>query len=711
MPNLIELQRDHVVSILNAVVASNSIKFLVVDEFVEKLLEYIFESPNELLKYVTSVDRIDSPKRQGQQSVDVIYLLQPTKFNMKCMDADFQSIPPKYKTPHIRFLAPSEKHVVTYFSSLKYITRYMQNVSEVNLSFIPKEAQYFQTIGTDKPLQIFFNPNCLDLIEKHVSKAMSSLLNLCIITGEYPIIRYSKATESQLELSQASRLAEKLAKNFQYKLDEYARSHEDFPPPSTRPRAILVVTDRTLDQFSPILHDFSYQAMAYDVVPDIDVRTDIYHYTAENEKGDQEAKESELTDLKDPDWVELRHQHIISANEYLAGKIKEMIAKNPLLVDRSKVKNTTDLLSVVAHLKDFDEERRRMVLHKILIEECLSINQKRKLAELAEVEQNLAGFGFDINGEKSRHITDSLLRALLSRDTDITDRVRYIIIYALYRGGLIEDDFKKLLSFAAITEEHDYFDRFLTLFKNFNFIGFRLIKEQPKDKPFQKEWFHDSITKDPSVYTTSRFVPAASNIISKLIANPLLLSEEAFPFVKDKPIEILDEEAKEIADASAGPQTSASLRNPRHRAAWTKTNNVLQSNQPRQRFFFYTIGGITYPEIKAAYDQANLKNRDVFIGSDGILTPSSFMKSIEFVTKPRDFLGLKDDAKEEEDIPSFLLSSLRPVSAPVSHIHKRSEMPQSSRPVIKSAPVEPASPKKEEKKRSKFSRFLRKDKK
>lgn len=81
-----------------------------------------------------------------------------------------------------------------------------------------------------------------------------------------------------------------------------------------------------------------------------------------------------MVDLYDPDWIDLKHQHIMDANEYIQGRIKELIAKNPLLVDRSNVKNTTDLLSVVAHLKDFDEERRRLILHKTLVDECLGEN-------------------------------------------------------------------------------------------------------------------------------------------------------------------------------------------------------------------------------------------------------------------------------------------------------------------------------------------------
>lgn len=712
MSDLIELQKKYVLDILDKIETAHNIKFLVIDSVVEHIFGYLFKDPHELLSHVTSVDKIDSRNRKGQQGMDVIYMVQQSKFNMNCMNADFAAGGSKYKSAFIRFLPSPDSHLVQYFNDLRYLPQYLNDVSEVKIGFVPREAQFFQTINIDKPLQIFYNQHCNDLIEKNLKRTVESLLNICIITGEYPIIRYSKANESQLKTTPAAKLAEKLAFLFQHYLDTYTREHVDFPPESNRPRAVMIITDRTLDPFSLFLHDFSYQAMAYDVAPGIDFRTDMYHYKAENELGEMEDKESKLTDLFDPDWVELRHQHIVDSNDYLGGKIKEMIAKNPLLVDRSKVKNTSDLLSVVAHLKDFDEERRRMILHKTLIEECLTINQSRTLAELADTEQTLASFGIDANGQRTKHITDIFLEMLLSRKANETDKVRYIIIYALYRGGIVETDFIKLLSYAGITQEHERFNDFLTTFKNFNQLAYTLVKNKPHDKPFNREWFHDSVVKDPTVYNTSRFIPASGNIISKIIANPLLLSEDAFPYVKDKPIELLDEDDRRMFDISARAQSSTSLRNQRHKASWTTTTNITRVEEKRQRFFYYSIGGITHSEIKAAYDQSRLKNKDVFIGSDSILTPLATMTSIEYITKPRDFLQLKDDTKEDDTVPDYLMADLKPVAKPVSHIqyHSKNEPvgPTNTQQVVHQKATEPEQ---KEKKKSKLSRFLKRDKK
>lgn len=671
-----------------------------IDETVEELIDSLFVDRNELLSIVTAVDRIDGSKRKGQPSVEVVYMLQPTKFNINCMDADFSNRPPKYKRAHVRFLPGFEEHLVKYFHSKRYLPQYIGSLGEIKCAFIPKEPLFFETMNIDQPLQIYYNKSCVNLIERNIKRTVQSLLNLCIITGEYPVVRYSEPSPELYQTSTATILAKKVAFEFQESLDDYARKNENFPPPSSRPRSVFIITDRSLDLFTLVLHDFSYQAMAYDLVPEVDTRTDTYHYQAENEVGEKEDKTAKLVDLLDPDWVELKHQHIIDASEYLTAKVNELIAKNPLLVDRSNIKTTTDLLSVVAHLKDFDEDRRRIILHRTLIDQCLSINDQRHLAELADFEQNLAGFGHDANGDKCKNLTENLLEVLLSKDANITDKIRYIISYALYRGGLIELDFVKLLSFIGVNSGHTFFQHFMTLFKNFQHLGFRLIKENPKDKPFKKEWFHESIVNDPNTYNTSRFVPCAGNILSKVITNPLLLNEDAFPYVKDKPIDVMETDS---SDSSAFAYSSTSLRNPRHKASWTR--NASQFKAPRQRFFYYVVGGITYPEIMAAYLQTRLKNKDVFIGSDGIFTPLEIMQGIEKLSEPREHLSLKDDQKEDERVPEHLFD--RAVTSPAVNQHVHTVSHQRSKADAKPQMPAPQPTENKEKKRSKLKKFLR----
>ncbi|CDO94010.1 unnamed protein product [Kluyveromyces dobzhanskii CBS 2104] len=699
MSDLIELQKNLIVNTLQEVHTQHDIKFLVIDDFVDDLLDSLFADRNELLTFVTAVDRIDSPKRKGEPSVEVIYLLRATKFNINCMDADFGNHTPKYKRAHIRFLSEFPQNLVEHFNKRRYVTSNTADLKIVNCAFTPKEFQYFETHGIDRPLQVFYNPTCKSLIDIGIYKTVQSLLNVCIITGEYPIVRYSEPTAEEYALNEATLLAKRVAIAFQQELDNYTRDHSDFPPQSSRPRAIMLITDRVLDLFSPVLHDFTYQAIAYDVSKSINTNTNVYSYQVENEAGTMEPKKSVISDLVDPDWVTMKHLHIVDASEYLTSKVNELIAKNPLLVDRGNVKDTSDLLNVVAHLKDFDEERRRIALHRTLLDECFEHSKTCNLAEHAEIEQILAGFGTEFDGEKCKHITEKFIEHLSDSNSGVTDKVRYIIEYALYRGGIIELDFIKLLAFIGIDKSNTWFSHFMQLFKNFNYLGFKLMKDRPKDKPFQKEWMHDTIVNDSTIYQTSRYIPSAGILLGKVITNPLLLKEEQFPYVKDKPIELLEADiANSLSMKSAQP---ASLRNPRHKAAWAKTTTHPKGN--RQRFFFYVIGGVTHSEIRACCEQSKLNNKDVFIGSDSIWTPLKFMSNVEDLTKPRELLRLIYDVPVREEPPEFLTASNPTNVAAPKHVHTVSKSQPSRTNGIDAAKKESQPVKKQ----SKFSRLLK----
>ena len=69
----------------------------------------------------------------------------------------------------------------------------------------------------------------------------------------------------------------RLAQLLQVDMDDFMRSNRDFPPKSnTRPRAMLLLCDRGTDVVTPLLHEFTYQAMAMDLLPIEDGK--IYRY-------------------------------------------------------------------------------------------------------------------------------------------------------------------------------------------------------------------------------------------------------------------------------------------------------------------------------------------------------------------------------------------------------------------------------------------------
>ena len=119
----------------------------------------------------------------------------------------------------------------------------------------------------------------------------------------------------------------------QDELDQYAKFHEDFPPPSARPRGSLIITDRSMDLFAPLLHEFTYQAMVHDLLPVKEGDKFLYKTVVNQGEANEEEKDIEIGE-KDKIWVENRHLHMKDLLEKLVADFNKFRAENPQFAKR-----------------------------------------------------------------------------------------------------------------------------------------------------------------------------------------------------------------------------------------------------------------------------------------------------------------------------------------------------------------------------------------
>lgn len=119
----------------------------------------------------------------------------------------------------------------------------------------------------------------------------------------------------------------------QQELDDYAQYHRDFPPPAPRPSGVLFIVDRTMDLFSPLMHEFTYQAMALDLLPVNDGDKVTYTTVINEGRPNEEHKEMEIGE-QDKIWVSNRHMHMKDLLGKLVGDFNKFRADNPQFADR-----------------------------------------------------------------------------------------------------------------------------------------------------------------------------------------------------------------------------------------------------------------------------------------------------------------------------------------------------------------------------------------
>lgn len=168
----------------------------------------------------------------------------------------------------------------------------------------------------------------------------------------------------------------------------YATYHDSFPPPSDRPRAALYILDRSLDLVSPIVHEFTYQAMVHDLLSVKESDKVTYRMTVNEGRHDQQEKDLEIGE-KDKIWIANRHLHMKDTIERLMGEFQKFLDENPHFTktDDGNANSLNAIKDMLVGLPQFQSMKEAYSLHLSMAQESMNLFQQRKLADLASIEQ------------------------------------------------------------------------------------------------------------------------------------------------------------------------------------------------------------------------------------------------------------------------------------------------------------------------------------
>lgn len=189
------------------------------------------------------------------------------------------------------------------------------------------------------------------------------------------------------------------------------------------------------------------------------------------------------------------------------------------------------------------------------------------------------------------------------------DRLRLLLLYLLYRDGLLPADTAKLLAHAELPVQDD------EMIRNLERLGAntRRILKDPRPLPtplFARPQAPPSIEQD---YSLSRFDPALKSLLGEHSRGTL--SQDIFPYTKPE---------LEAAQATPVGLASASLRSAK--PTWANARN--NASKPKQRILVFMAGGATYSESRACYDVSSELDKDVYLITSHMLTPNLFIRQV-----------------------------------------------------------------------------------
>ncbi|KAF4078502.1 hypothetical protein AMELA_G00199810 [Ameiurus melas] len=325
----------------------------------------------------------------------------------------------------------------------------------------------------------------------------------------------------------------------------------------------------------------------YDVIP---INNDTYRYKAK----DGSEKEALLND-NDELWLSLRHMHIAEVTAQIPKLVKEISANKKHSDGKISIGALGQLMK---QMPSFRKHVSQKTVHLNLAEGCME-KFNNSVEKLCKAEQDLA-VGADIEGQKVKDPMRTLLPILLHPHST-HDKIRAVLLYIFSLNGTTEENLNKLIQHVKIEAEPEYIT-------NWKDLGVPIISSQSMFS-FRKPTRRDRSQEE--VYNLSRWTPVIKDVMEDVVDNKL--------------------DTRDWPHQSECPSAWNGSRAVSARQKYKPSSP--DDHRSGSRLIIFILGGVSYSEMRCAYEVSKAKSCEVIIGSTHVLTPTKLLEDIRDLSK------------------------------------------------------------------------------
>ncbi|OJA17194.1 hypothetical protein AZE42_00175 [Rhizopogon vesiculosus] len=347
----------------------SAMKVLLLDTHTTPIVSLASTQSTLLSHQVYLTDRIDNKKRDRMPHMKCVCFLQPSEDSLEALSVELKE--PKYGEYYLYFSGILSKAAIERLADVDEfeVVREVQEYFADYAPLLPCLFSLNHTPTSEKPLY-GSSPNAWDpaALERSVQGIVAVLLSL----KKKPVIRYEKT----------SGMAKKLASEVQHRIQAEPTLF-DFRLTQVAP--LLLILDRRNDPVTPLLSQWTYQAMVHELLGIHNGRVNLS--TVPDIR--PELSEITLTTSTDPFF----QAHYLatfgdlgtSLRNYVQSYQSRSLAQSP-----SSINSIIDMKRFVEEYPEFRKLGGNVSKHVALVGELSRLVERDRLLDVGEVEQGLA---------------------------------------------------------------------------------------------------------------------------------------------------------------------------------------------------------------------------------------------------------------------------------------------------------------------------------
>ncbi|XP_042494685.1 vacuolar protein sorting-associated protein 45 homolog [Macadamia integrifolia] len=397
---LISAARDYITRMLQDI---SGMKVLILDSQTVSVVSVVFSQSDLLQKEVFLVEMVDAISKESMSHLKAVCFLRPTSENIQHLRR--QLARPRFGEYHLFFsniLKDTQIHILADSDEQEVV----KQVQEFYADFVAIDPYHFT-------VNIPFNhaymlPAVVDpsRLQNYCDRVVDGIAAIFLALKRRPVIRYQRASDIAKRIAQESA---KLMYQQESGLFDFRRS--GISP-------LLLIVDRRDDPVTPLLNQWTYQAMVHELIGIQDNKVDLRNIG----KISKDQQEVVLSSEQDA---------FFKANMYenfgdLGMNIKRMVDEfQQVTKSNQSIQTIEDMAKFVDNYPEYRKMQGNVSKHVTMVTEMSKIVEERKLMLVSQTEQELACNGGQVAA------FEAVTNLLNNESVSDIDRLRLVMLYAL----------------------------------------------------------------------------------------------------------------------------------------------------------------------------------------------------------------------------------------------------------------------------------------